>query len=249
MVIDVYADVVCPWCYIGERRLTEALSLRPEVEAEVRWRPFQLRPEMPEGGLPWPEFSREKFGGEDAARAAFDQVTEVGASEGLRFDFTKVASAPNTVDAHRLILFSARYGLQQETADALFRAYFSDGRNLNEEEDLVAAAAGAGLDADEVRAYLSGTDGVDEVNEAQKDAHRKGVRGVPLYVIGGRYAVSGAQPVEVFCKPSTSRTWHSYSCWTASTMLVLAAERAGSSPAKIPINSPAKMAAIAGSVG
>ena len=133
MIIDIYADVVCPWCYIGERRLTEALSMRPEVEAEMRWRPFQLRPEMPEGGLPWTEFSREKFGGEAAARAAFGQVTEIGASEGLRFDFAKVASAPNTVNAHRLILFSARHGLQQETADALFKAYFSDGRNLNDD--------------------------------------------------------------------------------------------------------------------
>ena len=198
MVIDVYADVVCPWCYIGERRLQEALSLRPEVEAEMRWRPFQLRPEMPEGGLPWPEFSREKFGGEAAAQAAFEQVTGIGASEGLRFDFSKVASAPNTVDAHRLILFSSRYGLQKETADALFRAYFSDGRNLNDHEDLAAAATEAGLDTGEVRAYLSGAEGVDEVNAAQEDAQRKGVRGVPLYVIGGRYAVSGAQPVEVF---------------------------------------------------
>lgn len=198
VVIDVYADVVCPWCYIGERRLSKALSMRPEVEAEVRWRPFQLRPEMPEGGLPWDEFSREKFGGEAAARAAFGQVTEVGASDGLQFDFSKVASAPNTVDAHRLILFSGRYGLQKETADALFEAYFSGGRNLNDTEHLVAAAAGAGLDAGEVRAYLSGTDGVDEVAAAQRDAQKRGVRGVPLYVVGGRYALSGAQPIELF---------------------------------------------------
>jgi predicted DsbA family dithiol-disulfide isomerase len=109
--------------YMGEKRLAKRLDL----EAEVRWRPFQLQPGMPEGGVPWPEFTRQKFGGEDGAKAAFARVVAAGESDGIRFDFDRVASAPGTVDAYRLILFAGERGLQWEVADALFLAYFTEG--------------------------------------------------------------------------------------------------------------------------
>lgn len=198
MLIEVYADVVCPWCYIGERRLRDALARRPEIEAERRWRPFQLRPEMPPAGLPWDAFAREKFGGEERARTAFDHVTRVGEPLGIRFDFGRVASAPNTVDAHRLILFAAEHDRQWETADALFRAYFADGKNLNDRDDLAEISAGAGLDADAARSYLEGEGGVRRVWESQEEARRRGVSSVPFYVIDDRYAVPGGQPAETW---------------------------------------------------
>lgn len=196
----MYADVVCPWCYIGERRLERALEQRPEVEVERRWRPFQLRPEMPADGRPWEEFAREKFGGEERARAAFTQVTEVGAQLGIRFDFGRVASAPNTVDAHRLILLAAERGRQWKVADGLFRAYFTDGRDPNDRGTLAEIAAAAGLDADEVALYLGRDSGVEEVWESQEEARRLGVNSVPFYVVDGRYAVVGGQSAETWVR-------------------------------------------------
>ena len=199
MVLDVYADVVCPWCYVGERRLEEALSLRPGLEIERRWRPFQLQPGMPEGGMPWDVFARRKFGGELNARGAFARLTEVGRSEGIRFDFDRVVSAPNTVDAHRSILYAGGAGgdAQWKTVEALFEAYFSDGCDLNDHGQL---AAVANLDPDEVRRYLAGDGGKVEVRASQEEAYGRGIQGVPFYVFDGGLSVSGAQPVEVFLR-------------------------------------------------
>lgn len=200
MILDVYADVVCPWCYIGERRLEKALARRPGLEVERRWRPFQLQPGMPASGLPWEEFARRKFGSEEDARAVFARVAAVGAADGLCFDFGSVASAPNTVDAHRLILFAAERGRQWETANALFEAYFAGGKDLNEREDLVEVSSTAGLDAGEAGEFLAGEEGIEEVNASQREAYESGVQGVPYYVFDGRYYLPGARPVEVFAR-------------------------------------------------
>ena len=200
MKIDVYADVVCPWCYVGEKRLESALRDRPDLEVERRWRPFQLRPEMPAGGVPWRPFALEKFGGEEGMRRAFTHVTEAGRPDGARFDFDRVASAPNTVDAHRLILHAAELGREWPMAEALFRGYFAEGRDLNSPDDLAAMAADAGLDAGEARASLAGDSGTQDVWESQHTASELGIGGVPFYVIDGRYAVSGGQPAEVWLR-------------------------------------------------
>jgi predicted DsbA family dithiol-disulfide isomerase len=200
MKIDVYADVVCPWCYVGEKRLEEALRNRPDLEVERRWRPFQLRSEMPAGGVPWRPFALEKFGGEEGMRRAFAHVAAAGKPDGVRFDFDRVASAPNTVDAHRLILHASRRGREWSMADALFRGYFAEGRDLNDAEALTAMAADAGLDPDEARAYLAGDSGAQDVWESQQVAAGLGIGGVPFYVIDDRYAVSGGQPAEVWLR-------------------------------------------------
>jgi predicted DsbA family dithiol-disulfide isomerase len=200
MKIDVYADVVCPWCYVGQKRLEEALRSRPDLEVEKRWRPFQLRPEMPAGGVPWRPFALEKFGGEANMRRAFAHVAAAGEPDGVRFDFDRVATAPNTVDAHRLILHAARRGREWPMADALFRGYFAEGRDLNDAEALAAMAADAGLDPDEVRSYLAGDSGAQDVWESQQVAAGLGIDGVPFYVIDDRYAVSGGQPASVWLR-------------------------------------------------
>ena len=196
--IDVYADVVCPWCYVGEKRLEQALVQRPELTVERRWRPYQLRPGMPAGGLPWHEFAVDKFGGEDRMRAAFAHVSAAGGPDGASFDFDRVASAPNTVDAHRLILHAAEHDRQWELADALFKGYFAGGANLNDHRELAGIAAGAGLDEERVYEFLSAGVQTDEVWSAQEEAGLIGVTGVPFYVFDDRYALSGAQPVEAF---------------------------------------------------
>ncbi len=196
--IDVYADVVCPWCYVGEAHLEAALAARPDLGMTLRWRPFQLRPEMPAGGEPWRAFAEEKFGGWARAQSAFAHVAEVGERAGLEFNFEEVASAPNTVDAHRLILLAAEFGKEMETAKALFKAYFGEGRDLNSLDDLVEVATRVGLEEDAVRALL-GTDALSaEVWASQERAQRLGVSSVPFYVLNNQYGVSGAQPPELF---------------------------------------------------
>ena len=185
---------------MGEKRLEKALQERPELAVERRWRPFQLQPEMPAGGVPWRPFALEKFGGEEGMRRVFAHATEAGRPDGLRFDFDRVASAPNTVDAHRLILHAAERGKEWPMADALFRGYFAEGRDLNDPEALTVMAADVGLDPDEVRAFLASDSGTQDVWDGQQVAAGLGIGGVPFYVIDDRYAVSGGQPAEVWLR-------------------------------------------------
>ena len=200
MLIEVYADIACPWCYIGERRLAEALAQRPDMEVARRWRPFQLQPDLPPQGVPWAEFVPAKFGGAAQAARMFARVAQAGAPDGIDFRFDQVATAPNTRDAHRLVLFAAEHGQEWPMADALFAAHFTEGRDLNDPDQLVAVAESVGLDAAEVRAYLASDAGVAEVQASQEQAERLGITGVPFYVIDGRYGLSGAQPVDVFVR-------------------------------------------------
>ena len=200
MEIDVYADVVCSWCYVGEKGLEKALGERPGLGVERRWRPFQLRPEMPAGGLPWRRFALEKFGGEENMQRAFAHVAAAGEPDGVRFDFDRVASAPNTVDAHRLILHAAERGRERPMADRLFRGYFAEGFDLNDADDLAAMAREGGLDPDEARESLSDETGTREVWESQRTAADLGIGGVSFFVIDDRYAVSGGQPAEVWLR-------------------------------------------------
>jgi predicted DsbA family dithiol-disulfide isomerase len=197
MIIDLYADVVCPWCYIGTRRLARALELRPELEIERHWRPFQLRPEMPAHGQPWVEFVREKFGGMEQATPIFARVAGVGAADGIHFAFDRITSAANTRDAHRLILFAATHGLEWRVAEACFAANFAEGRDLNSHDELVDIAVRAGLDPVAAREALVGDAYGAEVDASQGMAASLGITGVPFYVLDGRYGISGAQPVEV----------------------------------------------------
>jgi predicted DsbA family dithiol-disulfide isomerase len=196
MLIEIYADIVCPWCYIGERRLARALRQRPELQVERRWRPFQLRPEMPATGVPWDAFVRDKFGGAERARQIFQHVTSLGAVEGIRFDFDNIASAPNTADAHRLVLLAAREGKEWEMVDALSAAYFTRGLNLNDEDDLARVATEVGLEAEEVRVFVAGEEEANVVWQSQEEAQRLGITSVPTFVIDHQYALQGAQEPE-----------------------------------------------------
>jgi predicted DsbA family dithiol-disulfide isomerase len=197
MQIEVYADIACPWCYIGERRLRNALAQRPDVEVEFHWRPFQLQPGLPPQGVPWREFAERKFGGWDRIEAAFARLNESAVGEGLTFSPEKIVSAANTRDAHRLILFAAERGLAWEMADALFAAYFVEGRDLNDHEQLVAVATGAGLDGAAARELLASERYGEEVKASQQLAAEYGIQGVPFTIFEGRYALPGAYPLEV----------------------------------------------------
>ena len=198
MTLDVFSDIACPWCYIGEANLAAALAERPQLGVERRWRPFQLQPGLPREGAPRDAFFERKFGGADAMTAAFDHVTRAGRSAGLAFRFDRLAGAPNTTDAHRLVLLGETYGRAFETADALFEGYFSDGRDLNDAEDFVAVAEHAGLPGADARALLGDDRFEAEVRQSQEVAQRSGISGVPLYLFDGQFALSGAQPPAAF---------------------------------------------------
>lgn len=199
MTIDVFADIACPWCYIGEQRLFAALD-QCNYDATVRWRPFQLQPSLPPAGQPWRSFAETKFGGWDRARAAFRRVEQAAADDGIAFDFEGIATAANTADAHRLILFAREHGREWDMASALFRGYFAEGRDLNDEADLRAITVSIGLDADAAADWLASDAGRAEVAESQQFAQRAGITGVPFTIIDRRLALSGAQPVETFAE-------------------------------------------------
>ena len=198
MRIEVWADVVCPWCWIGETRLYRALEQRPDVQAEVVWRPYQLQPDIPPEGLPWDDVVRDKFGGLERARAMFAHVAAAGQADGLRFDLERIAAHPNTRDAHRLVLLAQEAGLGREMAEALFRANFQEGRDVGKTGVLADVAAQVGLDRDRIARFLGGDQLGRVVDESQEEAKGLGVDGVPFFVLEGKYAFSGAQPLETF---------------------------------------------------
>ncbi|HYH82083.1 MAG TPA: DsbA family oxidoreductase [Longimicrobium sp.] len=197
MIIDLFADVACPWCWIGERRLKRVLDERG-VEATVRWRPYVLQRGLPPEGIPWNDLVEKKFGGWARARPMFASVAAAGESEGLRFDFEAITRAPNTRDAHRVLLLAQDHGRLWEAAEAMFSAYFAEGRDVTDRAVLVEVGAAAGLDAATVREMLAGDAYSAEVDAAQALADGSGITGVPMAVFDERFGVSGAQPAEVF---------------------------------------------------
>jgi predicted DsbA family dithiol-disulfide isomerase len=210
LTVDLWSDIACPFCWIGERRLAAALAGLtaewPEVGVVRRWRPFQLQPDLPRPGVGWAEFARAKFGGEAGMGAAFGRVAQMGAEDGLDYRFDRIAAAPNTADAHRLLLdvealHPGDSGVAAaRLADALFAAYFRDGRHVGERAVLADVAAEQGLAREPVLAMLASDAYEAEVAASQQEAARLGIRGVPFVVLGGRYAVSGAQPEQVFAR-------------------------------------------------
>lgn len=195
--IEVVFDLVCPWCYLGTRRLRRALRARPDILAEITWRPFLLNPDIPSGGLPRPEFLTRKFGGEERARRLHATIMELGRAEGVAFRFDRMLRMPSSIDAHRLVRFAAREGLGDAMVDALFHAHFAEGADLGHIETLGRLAALIGLGLREATAFLESGADMDAVHAENLRAHRLGINGVPCFVVSGRHAIAGAQEPEV----------------------------------------------------
>ena len=196
MTIDVYADIACPWCYVGRARLKKALAQRPALNVTLQWRPFQLQPDLPPEGRDFRPVLEKKFGSWDRVQQMFDRIRQMGSEDDLTFDFDAIEVAPNTTDAHRLVLWAQDRGEGDAMATALFRAYFSEGRNVSDRDVLVACANKVGLDAETARTVLEGEEYTDEVRTSQQQAQRQGITGVPCYVFDGEHAVMGAQSAE-----------------------------------------------------
>ncbi|MGO8919840.1 MAG: DsbA family oxidoreductase [Stellaceae bacterium] len=198
MHIDIVSDVVCPWCFIGKRRLEKALALRPEIEAEITWRPFQLNPDLPLEGVERKAYLAAKFGGNAHAERIYANVTEAGATVDIPFAFDRIRRTPNTRDAHRLLRYAAAEGSADAMVEALFRGYFIDGRDIGDRAVLAEIAGEVGLDAAEAGAWLASPAELEEVLAEDRGARRLGINAVPCFIFERHYAVSGAQEPEFF---------------------------------------------------
>jgi predicted DsbA family dithiol-disulfide isomerase len=197
--IEVYSDVVCPWCYVGKRRLERALDqLNGAAQTRITWRPFQLNPTMPKDGMDRATYLEAKFGSLDAFRQLEEHVLAAGAAEHIPFAFEKVARASNTFLAHRLIWYAGQQGRQDAVVESLFRGYFTEGADIGSVPVLGQLAGRAGLAAAAVELFLQSEEGTTEVKAELAAGHRLGIRGVPYFVLNQASGISGAQPVDVF---------------------------------------------------
>ena len=194
--IDIVSDVVCPWCYIGKKRIENALALAPEVPVEIRWRPFFLNPWVPRDGISRDQYLETKFGSVDAYKGIAQRVVAAAEEEGLTYRPDRVKRQPNTIDCHRLIHWAQHDASGDRSAamkQRLMELYFRDGGDLTQIDVLVQAAADVGMDADATRARLASDEDVELISAWAKDASDKGISGVPTFVFAEKYAVSGAQ--------------------------------------------------------
>jgi predicted DsbA family dithiol-disulfide isomerase len=194
--IDVVSDVVCPWCYIGKRRLEQAIALKPDIPVAVRWHPYFLNPWVPREGMSRADYLTRKFGSVERYKGIAGRVADAAAAEGLVYDLDKIARQPNTLDSHRLILWAGNAGDPARMKQRLMELYFAEGADLSDPEVLVRAAVDCGLDGDLVRRLLAGDSDVARVEQEANSAKEAGIDGVPCFIFGGAFAVSGAQAPE-----------------------------------------------------
>ena len=194
--IDVVSDVVCPWCFIGKHRLENALALRPGVAVEVHWRPYFLNDWIPREGISREQYLITKFGSSERYKSIAQRVTAAAAEEGLVYASDKMKRQPNTLDCHRLIRWAEVEGKAGEMKQKLMDLYFTQGADLTDRETLVTAAADVGLDTNTVREGLASDQDVAAIEQEALSAKEAGIEGVPCFIFGGKFAVSGAQSPE-----------------------------------------------------
>ena len=199
LTVDVISDVICPWCLIGKRRLEKAIAaLVGQHDVQVRWHPFQLNPTMPKEGISRREYRIEKFGSWERSQELDAKVIAVGKTEGIQFAFDKSERTPNTVDAHRLIWLADLHGCQDAIVEALFRAYFTEGRDISNRTTLIDVVVEAGLERQVAEAMLNSDEGMGVIADAGELPRRHGVSGVPFFVINQEITLSGAQQPDTF---------------------------------------------------
>ncbi|WP_109464345.1 DsbA family oxidoreductase [Albibacillus kandeliae] len=200
VALDILSDPICPWCYIGKTHLEKALAQVPDHPFVIQWHPFQLNPEMPEGGMDRRAYLEAKFGGQEGAVRAYAPVVEHARSAGLEINFEAMQRTPNTLDAHRLIHWAGIEHKQHDAVDALFRAYFVEGRDIGDHEVLGDIADGIGLDASVILRLLGSDADRQNIIDRDASAREMGVNSVPTFIVGGKHAVPGAQPPELWLK-------------------------------------------------
>ncbi len=200
MYIDIVSDVICPWCYVGQKRLAKALALRPDLAVEINWRPFQLAPELPQEGMDRREYLKAKFGESAGRGPMLEALKASGLAEGIDFQFDRIARTPNTFDAHRLIFWASAVGAQDAVVRALFAAYFEQGRDIGSHDVLIAIAGENGMDQQRISELLNSDSDTDRMRHDLDLAHKMGIGGVPTFVLNRRYLIQGAQDAEKLVK-------------------------------------------------
>ena len=198
MKVEIYSDTVCPWCYIGKRRFEGATRMRPDIDFDVQWLPFELNPGMPPAGVERGPYLARKFGDPERVLAMQAQLRELGSSLGIDFHFERARRMPNTRLAHEVLQQARAAGAQDPVAEALFKDYFEDGGDIGDPARLVAIGRAAGLDAADVERTLTSRRHAGEVEALERQAHEWGISGVPTFIFERIYAVSGAQETDVF---------------------------------------------------
>lgn len=199
LTIDVISDVICPWCFIGKRRLENAIATHAGP-VKVRWHAFQLNPEMRKEGISRREYRTKKFGSWERSMQLDANIVAVGKEENILFDFERMERTPNTLDAHRLIWLADQEGCQDAVVEGLFRAYFTEGHDISNRQTLLDVVAEAGLDWGKVEAVLNGDFGMESIEKVGELSQRHGVSGVPFFIINEKITLSGAQAPETFLK-------------------------------------------------
>jgi predicted DsbA family dithiol-disulfide isomerase len=194
--IDVVSDVVCPWCFVGKRRLEQAIALAPDVPASIFWRPFQLDGTIPKGGIPREEYLNRKFG-VNRAKDMYARLEKLGEEVGIPFAFEKIKVSPNTLDAHRLLRWAQTVGTQSAVKERLLTLFFIEGEDIGDHDLLAEVGAQNGLDRATIERLLSGATDEEEVREEIATAQRMGINGVPFFIFNNKVGASGAQPAEV----------------------------------------------------
>ena len=198
--LDIMSDPICPWCYIGKANLDRALAQRPDHPFLITWHPFQLNPAMPKSGMDRRTYLETKFGGKDRALKAYAPVVEHAEAAGLTINLDAIKKTPNTIDAHRLIHWAGIEQKQTPVVDALFQAYFVDGRDIGDSDTLADIADSAGLDASVVLRLLATEEDLKDIVDRDAAARGMGVNSVPTFIVGSQHAVPGAQPTELWLK-------------------------------------------------
>ena len=200
MQIDIIFDPVCPWCFIGKRRLEQAMAMRPHIPVDRRWRPFLLNPDIPEEGIDRTAYLIKKFGSEARVRRVYGAIAEAGQSVEIEFGFDRIEQTPNTVNAHRLLLYAQTFNKADETVETLFQSYFVKGKNIGDHHVLMDIGAKLGLPQDDLDRYLHSDKDVSFVHQENARAHRLGINGVPSYVLENDMVISGAQEPPVLAR-------------------------------------------------
>lgn len=198
VTIDIVSDVMCPWCYVGQKNVEEALKMASELDAEIRWQPYQLDETLPPEGKDRQQYLNEKFGGEARATEFYGRIKDAGTNVGIEFKFELMKVSPNTLDAHRVIRWAGGQGadIQNKLVERLFEMFFLEGINIGKHDVLVDAAVAAGMDGDIVKELLAGDKDKAEVQSQIAYARQLGVTGVPCFIVNSKHAVMGAQPPE-----------------------------------------------------
>ncbi len=191
--IDIISDVMCPWCLVGKRRFEKALAMRPDIEVDVRWRPYQLDPTIPPTGIDRQEYLSNKFGGPERAKEIYSSIEKAGEDEGIPFAFDKIKKSPNTIDAHRVIRWASTEGYQDAVVERLFEMFFLEGRDIGDADVLREAAVEAGMDEELIIRLLATEEDRDLVEKEVALAREMGVNGVPCFIVANKYVVMGAE--------------------------------------------------------